>query len=61
MSPSSRSRRYVISLPAFRIVDYHDANSYPQVANTFLTGKATLVSVGDIHQLPFAEDLGLTV
>ncbi|KAJ5383273.1 Peptidase M16 core [Penicillium concentricum] len=32
-----------------------------QVANTFLTGKATLVSVGDIHQLPFAEDLGLTV
>ncbi|KAJ5576289.1 Peptidase M16 core [Penicillium sp. DV-2018c] len=32
-----------------------------EVANSFLTGKATLVSVGDIHQLPFAEDLGLTV
>ncbi|KAF3028773.1 ubiquinol-cytochrome c reductase core subunit 1 [Penicillium rubens] len=32
-----------------------------EVANAFLTGKATLVSVGDIHQLPFAEDIGLTV
>lgn len=40
---------------------FQRANTYLQVANTFLTGKATLVSVGDIHQLPFAEDLGLTV
>lgn len=32
-----------------------------QVAKSFLTGKATLVSVGDVFQLPYAEDLGLTV
>ena len=32
-----------------------------QVAMSFLTGKATLVSVGDVFQLPYAEDLGLTV
>ncbi|KAJ5105110.1 hypothetical protein NUU61_002457 [Penicillium alfredii] len=30
-------------------------------ANSFLSGKATLVSVGDVFQLPYAEDLGLTV
>lgn len=32
-----------------------------QTAKSFLSGKATLVSVGDLHQLPYAEDLGLTV
>ncbi|KAJ5381055.1 Cytochrome b-c1 complex subunit 2 [Penicillium cataractarum] len=32
-----------------------------EVAKSFLTGKATLVSVGDVFQLPYAEDLGLTV
>jgi ubiquinol-cytochrome c reductase core subunit 2 len=32
-----------------------------QVAKSFLTGKATLVSVGDVFQLPYAEDIGLTV
>lgn len=32
----------------------------PQVAKSFLSGKATLVSVGDVHQLPYAEDLGLS-
>ncbi|KAF7712094.1 Cytochrome b-c1 complex subunit 2, mitochondrial [Penicillium ucsense] len=31
------------------------------VAKSFLSGKATLVSVGDVFQLPYAEDLGLTV
>lgn len=31
-----------------------------QAAKTFLSGKATLVSVGDVHQLPYAEDLGLS-
>jgi ubiquinol-cytochrome c reductase core subunit 2 len=36
-------------------------NNYLQVAKTFLSGKATLVSVGDVFQLPYAEDLGLTV
>ncbi|KAJ6085970.1 hypothetical protein N7486_010251 [Penicillium sp. IBT 16267x] len=29
-------------------------------AQTFLSGKATLVSVGDVHQLPYAEDIGLS-
>lgn len=32
-----------------------------QVAKSFLTGKASVVSVGDLFQLPYAEDLGLTV
>ncbi|KAJ5176472.1 Cytochrome b-c1 complex subunit 2 [Penicillium canariense] len=32
-----------------------------EVAKSFLTSKATLVSVGDVFQLPYAEDLGLTV
>ncbi|KAJ5134363.1 Ubiquinol-cytochrome C reductase complex core protein 2 [Penicillium atrosanguineum] len=32
-----------------------------ETAKSFLSGKATLVSVGDLHQLPYAEDLGLTV
>lgn len=32
-----------------------------QTAKSFLSGKATLVSVGDLHELPYAEDLGLTV
>ncbi|KAJ5461082.1 Cytochrome b-c1 complex subunit 2 [Penicillium daleae] len=32
-----------------------------EVAKSFLTGKATLVSVGDVFHLPYAEDLGLTV
>ncbi|KAJ5238704.1 Cytochrome b-c1 complex subunit 2 [Penicillium chermesinum] len=31
-----------------------------EVAKSFLSGKATLVSVGDVHQLPYAEDLGLS-
>ncbi|KAJ5100220.1 Cytochrome b-c1 complex subunit 2 [Penicillium angulare] len=31
-----------------------------EVAKSFLSGKASLVSVGDIHQLPYAEDLGLS-
>ncbi|KAJ5714527.1 uncharacterized protein N7483_011708 [Penicillium malachiteum] len=30
------------------------------VAKSFLSGKATLVSVGDVHQLPYAEDIGLS-
>ncbi|KAJ6000093.1 hypothetical protein N7481_000502 [Penicillium waksmanii] len=30
-------------------------------AQSFLSGKATLISVGDVHQLPYAEDIGLTV
>ncbi|KAJ5222767.1 uncharacterized protein N7469_009007 [Penicillium citrinum] len=32
-----------------------------EAATSFLSGKATLVSVGDVFQLPYAEDLGLTV
>jgi ubiquinol-cytochrome c reductase core subunit 2 len=36
-------------------------NYLQQTAKSFLSGKATLVSVGDLHQLPYAEDLGLTV
>ncbi|KAJ5665339.1 Ubiquinol-cytochrome C reductase complex core protein 2 [Penicillium maclennaniae] len=32
-----------------------------ETAKSFLSGKATLVSVGDLHQLPYADDLGLTV
>ncbi|KAJ5833189.1 hypothetical protein N7474_001500 [Penicillium riverlandense] len=32
-----------------------------EAAKSFLSGKATLVSVGDVFQLPYAEDLGLTV
>jgi len=41
----------------------HASSTYysQQTAKTFLSGKATLVSVGDLHQLPYAEDLGLTV
>lgn len=37
------------------------ANFCLQAAKSFLSGKATLVSVGDVHQLPYAEDLGLSV
>ncbi|KAJ5619537.1 hypothetical protein N7510_003521 [Penicillium lagena] len=32
-----------------------------EAAKSFLSGKATVVSVGDVFQLPYAEDLGLTV
>ncbi|KAJ5404085.1 hypothetical protein N7509_003956 [Penicillium cosmopolitanum] len=32
-----------------------------ETAKSFLSGKATLISVGDVHQLPYAEDIGLTV
>ncbi|CAI7659185.1 unnamed protein product [Penicillium pancosmium] len=32
-----------------------------ETAQSFLSGKATLISVGDVHQLPYAEDIGLTV
>lgn len=32
-----------------------------QLAKSFISGKASIASVGDLHQLPFAEDLGLTV
>lgn len=32
-----------------------------QTAKSFLSGKATLISVGDLHHLQYAEDLGLTV
>lgn len=32
-----------------------------QAAKTFLSGKASVAAVGDLFQLPYAEDLGLTV
>lgn len=41
-------------------VDGSSAHQCLQTAKSFLSGKATLVSVGDLHQLPYAEDLGLT-
>ncbi|KAJ5908011.1 hypothetical protein N7495_000693 [Penicillium taxi] len=54
------SKAYQIS----EVAQAFDSVSEEQVkaaAASFLSGKATLVSVGDIHQLPYAEDLGLTV
>lgn len=32
-----------------------------QAAKSTLSGKASFAAVGDLFQLPFAEDLGLTV
>lgn len=37
------------------------ANSVSQAAKNFLSGKASVASVGDLFQLPYGEDLGLTV
>lgn len=34
---------------------------YTQVAKSFLSGKASVATVGDLFQLPYGEDLGLTV
>ena len=34
---------------------------FPQAAKNFLSGKASYAAVGDLFQLPYAEDLGLTV
>ncbi|GAM40600.1 hypothetical protein TCE0_039f13073 [Talaromyces pinophilus] len=31
------------------------------LAKSFVSGKASIAAVGDLHKLPFAEDLGLTV
>lgn len=38
-----------------------DANTMPQAAKALLDGKATVVAVGDLHVLPFAEEIGLRV
>lgn len=32
-----------------------------QLAKSFVSGKASIAAVGDLHKLPFAEELGLTV
>lgn len=37
------------------------SNQLPQAAKTLLEGKASVAAVGDLHVLPFAEDLGLKV
>ena len=39
----------------------HITNSNLQAAKAMLEGKATVASVGDLHVLPFAEELGLRV
>lgn len=33
----------------------------PKAAKSLLDGKATLSAVGDLHVLPFAEEIGLKV
>ena len=37
------------------------ANSSCQTAKSLLDGKASVAAVGDLHVLPFADDLGLKV
>ena len=36
-------------------------NPHVQSAKTLLEGKASVAAVGDLHVLPFAEELGLKV
>jgi ubiquinol-cytochrome c reductase core subunit 2 len=38
-----------------------DTDKLQQAAKTLLEGKASVAAVGDLHVLPFAEDLGLKV
>lgn len=37
------------------------ANVLKQAAKSLLSGKASVSAVGDLHVLPFATDIGLTV
>lgn len=32
-----------------------------QLAKSYVSGKASVAAVGDLFQIPYAEDLGLTV
>lgn len=38
-----------------------ETDTLGQAAKTLLEGKASVAAVGDLHVLPFAEDLGLQV
>ncbi|BDD59167.1 ubiquinol-cytochrome c reductase core subunit 1 [Monascus purpureus] len=42
-------------------IDSVTAEKVQETAKSLLSGKASVASVGDLHSLPFAEELGLTV
>ena len=45
----------------FSALSFEFVTNVPQTAKTLIEGKAAVATVGDLYQLPYAEEIGLKI